>query len=481
MTNRKVFSSFFWRFAERCGAQGVTLIVSIVLARLLEPSVYGNIALVTAITAILQVFIDGGMANALIQKKNADDVDFSTCFYANITVCVILYLGVFAAAPMIANFYSAPEMTPIIRVLSLTLIISGIKNVQQAYVSRNMLFKKFFFATLGGTIGAAIIGIAMAYAGCGAWALVAQQLFNQTVDTIILWVSVKWRPKRVFSFKRFKVLFGFGWKMLVSVLIDSLYNNLRQLIIGRVYSSEDLAFYNQGDKVPGAIVTNVNVSINSVLLPAMATEQDNERRVKDMTRRAIQVSIYVMAPLLMGMCFIAEPLVRMLLTDKWLPCIPFFRIFCIHYMFFPIHTANLSAITAMGRSDLFLKLEIIKVIVGIVIIACTVQYGVIVMAYGLLATGVISQVINAWPNRRLINYSYFDQMKDILPIIILAVIMGAIVSTIEIFALPDIVTLGIQVILGVVIYVMGSIIFKVKPFQYLLGFIRSYTPGNRDN
>lgn len=474
MTNRKVFSSFFWRLAERCGAQGVTFIVSIVLARLLEPNVYGTIALVTAITAIFQVFIDGGMASALIQKKNADDMDFSTCFYANITVCIILYIGVFIAAPAIANFYGSSELTPIIRVLSLTLIISGVKNVQQAYVSRNMLFKRFFFATLGGTVGAAIVGIGMAYAGYGVWALVAQQLFNQTVDTIILWVTVKWRPQREFSFERLKGLFGFGWKMLVSGLLESLYNNMRQLIIGKVYSGEELAYYNQGDKIPGIVVTNINAAINSVLLPAMAKEQDSGQRVKNMTRRAIKTSVYVMAPILMGICFAAEPLVRLLLTDKWLPCVPFFRIFCIHYMFFPIHTANLSAITAMGRSDLFLKQEILKIVVGIAMIASTVQFGVIAMAYGLLVTSVMCQVINAWPNRKLINYSYLEQMKDILPIIILAVIMGATVNIVGIFHLPDILTLGIQVILGGAIYVMESIVFKVEPFQYLLVFVRSY-------
>lgn len=256
-----------WRFLERCGAQGVTFLVSIVLARLLDPSVYGTVALVTVFTAILQVFVDSGMGNALIQKKDADDLDFSSVFYFNLSACILLYVGMFFAAPLIASFYNMPDLTPVVRVLSLTLIISGVKNVQKAYVSRNLLFKKFFFATLGGTIGAAVIGIWMAWKGYGVWALVAQHLFNATLDTIILWVTVKWRPKRVFSLERLKGLFSYGWKLLVSALLDTGYNNLRSLIIGKLYTSADLAFFNRGKQFPNLVVTNINTSIDSVLLP----------------------------------------------------------------------------------------------------------------------------------------------------------------------------------------------------------------------
>ena len=237
--NRKVVTGLFWRFAERCGAQGVSFVVSIVLARLLAPEVYGTVALVTVFTAVLQVFVDSGMGNALIQKKNADDRDFSTVFYFNITVCCILFLGMYIAAPYIAEFYNDSELTAVVRVLSLTLVISGVKNVQQAYVSRNMLFRHFFYATLGGTIGAAVIGIAMAYMGFGVWALVVQQIFNAAADTVILWITVKWRPGRTFSFQRLKGLFSFGWKLLVSGLLDTVYGNLRQLLVGKIYSSSE--------------------------------------------------------------------------------------------------------------------------------------------------------------------------------------------------------------------------------------------------
>lgn len=285
MSSTNVITNFFWRFLERCGAQGVTFIVSIVLARLLDPTVYGTVALVTIFTTIMQVFVDSGMGNALIQKKDADDLDFSSVFYFNMAMCSVLYLIMFFAAPFIASFYRMPELTAIVRVLSFVVVISGVKNVQQAYVSRHLMFKRFFFSTLGGTIGAAVIGIAMAYLGFGVWALVAQMLFNAAVDTTILWITVKWRPKKMFSFQRLKSLFSYGWKLLASSLIDTVYNDLRQLIIGKKYSSGDLAYYNQGKKFPQLIVTNINTSIDSVLLPTMSKAQDDMAAVRSMTDR----------------------------------------------------------------------------------------------------------------------------------------------------------------------------------------------------
>ena len=465
--SQSTISNFLWRFAERCGAQGVSLIVSIVLARLLAPEVYGTIALVTVFTTILNVFVDSGFGNALIQKKDADDLDFSTVFYFNITVCTFLYVLMFIAAPWIAQFYKDQSLTPVIRVLSLTLVISGVKNVQQAYVSRTMQFKRFFFATLGGTVGAAVIGIAMAYLDFGVWALVAQQIFNAAVDTIILWITVKWRPKRMFSWNRIKGLFSYGWKLLASALLDTAYRNLQQLIIGKLYTKADLAQYNRGDQFPNVIVSNINSSIDSVLLPVMSKAQDSAEEVKAMTRRAIKISTYVMAPLMMGLAFIGEPFVRFILTEKWLPCVPFMQIFCITYMFYPVHTANLNAIKAMGRSDLFLKLEVIKKIMGLAVLLLTMWHGVMVMAYSLLFTSVLSQMINSWPNKKLLHYSYWEQLKDILPGILLAVMMGCCIYPIQRLGLPDIVTMCIQVPLGAVIYITGSALLKLDSFTYL--------------
>ena len=467
-----VFSNFLWRFLERCGAQGVTFVVSIILARVLDPGVYGTIALVTIFTTIMQVFVDSGMGNALIQKKDADDLDFSSVFYFNIVVCTVLYILMFVSAPFIAVFYKIPELTPIVRVLSLTIIISGVKNVQQAYVSRNMLFKRFFFSTLGGTIGAAFVGIIMAYNGFGVWALVAQMIFNAIVDTTILWITVKWRPKKLFSIDRLKGLFSYGWKLLVSSLIDTIYNDLRQLVIGKIYSKEDLAFYNQGDKFPKLIVTNINTSIDSVLLPTMSKAQDDTAAVKNMTRRSIKTSTYLMMPLMVGLAVCAEPLVSLILTDKWLPCVPFLRLFCFSYAFWPIHTANLNAIKAMGRSDLFLKLEIIKKIVGIIALVSTMRVSVMAMAYSLLVVSVLGQIINSWPNKKLMNYSYWEQLKDMLPQIGLSVVMGIIVYIVQFIGLNDLITLIIQVFLGALFYWIGSMILHIDSYVYIISIIK---------
>ncbi len=474
MDNENVVKGFIWRFAERCGAQLVSFIVSIVLARLLVPEDYGTIALVTVFTVILQVFVDSGLGTALIQKKDADDLDFSSVFYFNFVVCLVLYAGMFMAAPYIAKFYDDISLTPVIRVLSLTIVISGVKGIQQAYVSRNMLFKKFFFSTIGGTIFSAFLGIGMAYIGFGVWALVAQQLSNTMIDTLILWITVKWRPKKMFSWQRLKELLAFGWKLLVSALLDTGYNNLRNLIIGKMYSPTDLAFYNQGDKFPKIIITNINTSIDSVLLPTMSNSQDDRERIKQMTRRAIKTSTYVMAPLMMGLAFCAEPIVSLILTDKWLPCVPFLRIFCITYMFWPVHTANLNAINAMGRSDWFLKLEIIKKVVGLTILLSTMWFGVMAMAYSLLLGSVLSQIINSWPNKKMLNYGYLEQVRDFAPGILLAVIMGICVYFIGYISLSVIFKLIIQIVSGALIYIAGSAILNLEEFQYLLGMIKSF-------
>lgn len=475
-----VIKGLFWRFAERLGSSVIAVAVSMVLARLLEPAAYGTIALVSTFTAILDVFVDSGMGNALIQKKNADDLDFSTVFFFNMVMCCLLYAVIFVSAPYIALFYNDLQLTAIIRVLSLSLIISGIKNVQQAYVSRTMQFKRFFFASLGGTIGAAVVGIIMAYAGFGVWALISQQLFNMTVDTVILWISVEWRPKRMFSIERLKGLFSYGWKLLASSLLDTFDRQSRSIIIGKKYSTVDLAFYDQGSKIPDLLVSNINSSIDSVLFPAMSYVQDDNEKIRNMVRRSIKTSVYIMAPIMIGVCAVASPMVRILLTEKWLPCVPFLRICCICYIFYPIHTANLNAIRAMGRSDLFLKLEIWKKLFGVAVLFISMWFGVMALAAGSLLVSVVSQIINSWPNKKLLNYSYISQMKDIIPEVLLAACMGICVYSFTYLGLPDLLMIIIQVVLGIVFYLGGSILFKLEAFQYLYNWLKSFFAERRN-
>lgn len=473
MGNRKaVFSNLIWRFMERCGAQLVSVVVSFVLARMLDPAVYGLVAKVTIITSIMLVFVDSGMANSLIQKKDPDDLDFSSVFFFNVAFCLVLYVGLFFAAPLIAGYNGQPELTAIVRVLGLTVVVAGVKNVQQAYVSKTMQFKRFFFATLGGTAVSAAVGIAMAYKGFGVWALVAQQLSNVTINTCVLWLTVGWRPKAMFSLERLRALLGYGWKLLASGLLDTVYNKLREIFIAVFYTDTDLAFYNRGNALPNLIVENINSSIDSVLLPVLSAEQDHAEQVREMTRRAIKVSSYIIMPLMMGLAVCAEPFVRFFLTEKWLPCVPYLRIFCFTYSFYPLHTANLNAIKAMGRSDLFLILEIVKKAVGITALLLTMRLGVYPMALSLLATSVLSQIINAWPNSRLLNYSYLRQLADLLPTILLAAAMGACVYPVPLLGLSDIVTLVIQVPLGVLVYVLGSKLLRIDSFEYLMSIVK---------
>ena len=473
MGNRKsVFSNLIWRFMERCGAQLVSVVVSFVLARMLDPAVYGLVAKVTIITSIMLVFVDSGMANSLIQKKDPDDLDFSSVFFFNVAFCLVLYVGLFFAAPLIAEYNGQPELTAIVRVLGLTVVVAGVKNVQQAYVSKTMQFKRFFFATLGGTAVSAAVGIAMAYKGFGVWALVAQQLSNVTINTCVLWLTVGWRPKAMFSLERLRALLGYGWKLLASGLLDTVYNKLREIFIAVFYTDTDLAFYNRGNALPNLIVENINSSIDSVLLPVLSAEQDHAEQVREMTRRAIKVSSYIIMPLMMGLAVCAEPFVRFFLTEKWLPCVPYLRIFCFTYSFYPLHTANLNAIKAMGRSDLFLILEIVKKAVGITALLLTMRLGVYPMALSLLATSVLSQIINAWPNSRLLDYSYLRQLADLLPTILLAAAMGACVYPVSLLGLSDIVTLVIQVPLGVLVYVLGSKLLRIDSFEYLMSIVK---------
>ncbi len=470
----KTISGFFWRFAERCGAQVVSLVVSIVLARLLEPTDYGIISMVAIFITISQVFVDSGMGSALVQKKDAGDLEFSSVFYFNIVMCAGIYGILFVTAPIIAKFYENEQLTSVIRVLSLTVVISSLKNVQQAYVSKKMLFKRFFFATLGGTIMAAVIGIYMAFKGYGVWALVAQQLTNSIIDTIILWITVKWRPKKMFSFKKLKELFSFGWKLLVSSVLHSVYGNLRELIIGKLYSSADLAYYNKGTQFPNLIVSNINSSIDSVLLPAMSQEQNNVEKVKKMTRRAIKTSSYIMWPLMLGLAVVAKPLVNLLLTEKWSQTVIFLQIFCLVYVFEPIQTANLNAIKALGRSDIFLKLEVVKKIMGIMILLCTMNFGVLAIALGMLFyTVFVASIMNSFPNKKLLNYGYIEQIKDILPAIFLAIFMVIIIYPISYLALNDISILILQIVIGGVVYVLGSKLFELETFNYIVGILKN--------
>lgn len=467
-TKSIILSSLFWKLIERGGTQGIQFIVQIILARLLLPEDYGIIALVLIFTSIASVFVQSGFNTALIQKKDADEADFSSVFYLSLFVACLIYIVLCFVAPFIAMFYGEPQITSVLRVLSITLFFGAFNSIQNAFVARNMQFKKLFFSSTGAILISGIVGIYMAYTGFGVWALVGQQLCNQLFITLILWLTVKWRPQLLFSLGRLKRLFSFGWKLLASALIDTVYRDLRSLIIGKMYNPAMLGFYNRGQQFPQLLITSINGSIQSVMLPVLSSQQDNRPRVKEMMRRAIVTSSFIIFPMMVGLAVTAEPLVMILLTDKWLPCVPFLQIFCAVYAFMPIHTANLQAINALGRSDIFLKLEIIKKIMGLSILAVTVFYGVYAIALGGALGGIISTFINAYPNKKLLNYSYVEQWKDIMPSLLLSLVMGAVVYSLKWLGMAVWSTLIVQVCVGVILYVGMAWMFKLECFRYLV-------------
>ncbi|MBE6119187.1 MAG: lipopolysaccharide biosynthesis protein [Erysipelotrichaceae bacterium] len=468
---RKVFGGLIWKFSERIIAQIVTLIVSIVLARILLPEDYGAIALVMVFIAIADALVSGGFGTALIQKKDADNVDFSSVFYFSLFFSTALYIVLFICAPFISMFYDMHILTPVFRVIGVRIIISGINSVQQAYVSRTMMFKRFFWSTLFGTVISGVIGILMAYCGFGIWALVAQYMVNSSVDTLVLWFTVKWRPALILSLNRIKNLFSYGWKILIATLMETVYNQLRSLIIGKVFSKADLAFYDRGQQFPSIIVNNINTSIGAVIFPVLSQKQEDLNAVKSLTKKAIRVSSFCIWPLMIWLIVSAKPIVEFVLTEKWVFCVPFLQIACLSLGFHPIQTANLEALKAIGKSGAYLKIEIIKKIIGIGLIIASVNYGVIAIAYSALVFSVICTFINSYKNGETLKYGFLEQMKDMLPNLIVACIAGIAALGFSLLNLNSLVLIIIQLLVCVAVYLFIARLMKNDSYYYIKGII----------
>jgi len=467
-----VLSSLFWKLMERGGTQGVQFLVQIVLARLVSPEEFGIIAIVMVFINLARVFVQSGFNTALIQKKDADKLDFSSTFYLSLIVAGILYIIIYFTAPFIARFYSDLNLVPVLRVLSLILFTGAFNSIQNAYVSRKLLFRKLFKSSLGAMLISGVLGILAAYQGLGVWALVIQQLVNQISITVIMWFTVNWRPRLIFSVKRIKTLFSFGWKLLASSLLNTLYLDLRTLLIGRLYTPSTLGYYNRGEQFPKVIVNNVNGSIQSVMLPTLSAYQDDKQRMKKFMRRSIVTSSFLIFPMMIGMAVVAEPLITVILTETWLPAVSFLQIFSISYMLMPIHTANLQAINALGRSDIFLRMEIVKKTLGLIVLVISLPFGVYAIAIGQVLNNVIASFINAYPNKRLLNYGYKEQISDIVPSLTLSIIMGTIVYIFKFLPFSKWIILIIQILIGIVTYILLAKITKNESFDYLINTIK---------
>lgn len=480
---KSVVSGLFWKFSEILCTDGVSFIVSIVLARILMPEEYGQIALVNVFVTLANVFVVNGLGTALIQKKNADNLDFSSVLYFNFLFSVLLYLLLYGAAPYIANFYGEKQLIPVLRVLGLRIPIASINSIQNAYVSRNMLFKKLFVVNLLSTLISGVVGILMAYFGMGVWALVGQILVSAIAGTIVTAIVTKWVPILCFSWNRLKSLIDYGWKILASSLIKVGYEQLSDLIIGKLYTSKDLAFYSRGKKYPALVVDSINSSISAVLFPAISKQQDSPEKVKAMVRRSIRTSTYVLTPLLFGMAALAEPMIRFMLTEKWLSCVPYLRIACIYYALQPVQTANLQAIRAVGRSDIILKLDIIKRGLGVILLLSLMRKGPIGVALAPVGMSLVAMMINIRPNIKLIGYSYKEQFLDLLPNLSLSLTMALIVygfnCLVNDVCGSDVLVIILGIFIGVIYYILVSLCSKNDSFLYMVNMMKSYLPKRK--
>lgn len=476
-----ISSALFWKIFERFGVQGTQFVLQIILARLLDPEHYGVLSMMVIFTTLANVFIQRGFNTSLVQNKDVTEEDYSSVFWVTMGIAATLYIGLFAATPAIASFYKMPDLVQPFRVLCLVLFPGALNSVQLAKVSRALDFKQVFRSNVAAILIAGIVGIVMAYMGAGLWALVAQNLLNVALASVVMWFTVRWRPKLVCNLKRVKILFAYGWKLLVSGLLDTLYQDLRSLVIGKKYDSGTLGYYNRGKQFPQFVINAINSSVQSVLLPAMSAKQDENERVKHMMRNSITLSSYIIFPMMAGLAAVATPLVQLLLTDKWLPCVPYMQIYCVSLALYPVNSCNLQAINAVGRSDIFLKLELIKKIygVGFLVVAVFCFDSPLIIASTGIITGFISWFVNAVPNKKLMNYSYFEQVKDVLPSILLSAAMFGIVWLIGLIKMPIILLLMVQVVVGVAVYLLISKVFHLRAYILVMDMVKKMLKNKR--
>lgn len=470
-----VGGALIWKILERFGVQGIQFVLQIILARILDPDHYGVLSIMIIFTNLANIFIQTGFNTALVQNKHVTEEDYSSVFCVSTLIAAVLYGVIYFAAPYIAVFYDMPDIVSPLRVLALMLLPGALNSVQLAKASRDLDFRTVFTSNVAAIVLSGTVGIVLAQMGGGLWALVAQTILNVTVASVVMLFTVKWHPRLYCNWNRIKALFSFGWKLLVSGLLDALYQDIRSLVIGKKYDSSTLAYYNRGKQFPQFVVNAVNGAVQSVMLPVMSAKQDDISGVKQITRTSIMVSAYLMFPVMAGLAGVATPMVRLLLTDKWLSCVPYLQIYCFSLAFYPVHSCNLQAINAMGRSDIFLKLEIIKKSIGMCALAIAVFCfdSPIAIAMTGAFTTFTSCFINAYPNKKLINYSYFEQMADIMPAFLASIVMLFAVLWIGTMDLSNIVLLAVQVIAGVSVYLVVSVVAKLEPFRILLGMLKN--------
>lgn len=461
-----ILSNLIWKFAERIAAQAVSLIVSVILARILMPEDYGAVSLILVFITIADVFVNNGFGAALIQKKDSDELDYSSILWVNMAISILLYFILFISAPVISEFYSS-DLTLIIRVFSIRVIVAGFNSIQHAYVSKNMLFRKYFWSTLFGTILSGIVGVGIAFSGGGAWALVAQYLTNSFVDTVILFFTVGWRPQFIFALNRVKPLFLYGWRILFESLSNTIITQLRNLLIVKVYTSSDLAFYTKGQQFPNLLMANISTSISSVLFPAMSNENDNFENVKNIMRKAVRLSSFVLFPILICFMFVAEPFISLVLTSKWLPAVPYLKLFCLVFLLQIGMNPRHEAMKAIGRSDVYMNEHIIYRVIDIVLLLVFIRKGVFYILLSYLFSEIILTGILMYTSKVYTNYSYSEQIKDIMPVSMLTAMMACILYIVSWLPINSYIIMIIQIVIGAMSYLILAKLLNFEEFYYL--------------
>lgn len=472
-SGKKVIGGFGWSYAERISAQVVSLLVSIVLARLLTPEEFGIISLVMIFITLCDAIVMGGLGNSLVQKKDANEIDVNTMLTCSIGLSVLLYAIIFIAAPFVSDFFNTPVMTPILRVLGIRVLVSGFNSIQRAWVQKKLEFKKFFYATSIGVVASAVIGIYMAYSGYGVWSLVVQYLSNTVLGTVVLLIVDDWKPKLQFSWVRAKGMLSYGWKVLASTVFYTLEGDIRSVLIGKKFGAADLAFFDQGKKFPNILVVNINSTISSVLFPVFSESQNDMINLKRMCRRSVKTCMYLLAPLLLGLFFIAEDFIRVVFTEKWMGAVPFLQILTIAYLTRPFSTTCNQAIMSIGRSDISMYAIIITngLDLLLVLLSVFVFENIIWIAYSLVITEFIGMFIFMFAVAKYIGYSLREQLDDIIPSILLSLAMGGILYLIHLLPISSLMILVLQFVTGVAFYFVASYVMKFESYQYLMKMI----------
>ena len=468
----KTVKGVMWSSIDRFTTKGISFVFSMLIARMLLPSDYGVIGMLAIFMAVAQCFIDSGFGTALVRKNDRTETDFCTVFYFNIAVACICYALLFLASPYIARFYNLPLLESVTKVWGLNLIISSFAGIQNAQLTIAINFKSRAKISVITTLFTGVVGLWLAYRGYGVWALVFQTLSSNILRTILLWAIVRWMPKLIFSWKSFKELFSFGSKLLASSLISTIYANLYTIVIGKVFSSKSLGLYSRADSLAQFPSSNLTGVLQSVTFPVLSTIQDDEARLSSAYCRLLNVSAFVIFPLMVGLSAVADPFIRLVLTDKWEGSIFLLQILCFDLMWYPIHAINLNLLQVKGRSDYFLKLEVIKKILGVAILCVTIPLGLVAMCYGRVFSSVVCLGINTYYTKKIIDYGFLDQMKVLLHILVHSLVMYGIVSVI-VHIMPTLWSqLLVGTLAGIAYYIIGAYLMKFDEMNELLLLIK---------